>query len=167
MPSIWPEGSVFVLLNGSAPQITQSPNLRRVEQHYRIGPARHGYDDPSYRHVVRAFEGNGLRPYSPCHLRADRQPNGAYDVNWIRRTRIDGDAWEGADVPLREESESYLVQVFHEGEVVREVTQDSPAWSYSAADQASDGVTVAFDISVAQLSAAFGSGPATSLRVVL
>ncbi len=166
MPGVWPEGSRFVLLNGAAEQIAQSPNLRGVTQNYRVGPGRRAYDDPSYRHLVHAFEGNGLRPYRPCHLRAISQPNGAIEMQWIRRTRINGDPWEGADVPLGEESESYLVRVQKEGEVLREITVGTPTWTYSAADQLADGASYPFDVDVAQISAAYGAGPAEAIRLV-
>jgi hypothetical protein len=165
MPPVWPEGSVFVLLNGSAVQITQSPNLRGVAQHYRIGPARRGYDDPSYRHIEEAFEGNGLRPYRPCHLKAAETSGGDLDVSWIRRTRVDGDPWEGAEVPLGEESESYVVKVSKDGVLLRETHVAAPAWYYGAGEQNADGAVAPFTVSVAQVSAAYGAGPAQTLWV--
>ena len=165
MPEIWPVGSTFVLLNGSPLQITHSPNLRRVVQHYRVGPARRSYDDPSYRHLVRAFDGNGLRPLSPCHLRAALRPDGSFDVSWIRRTRIDGDAWEGVDVPLGEESESYLVRVVQGGSIRREEIVETPTWMYTSAAQSADGVVAPFDVQVAQISATYGAGLSESVLV--
>ncbi|KKL20419.1 hypothetical protein LCGC14_2455650, partial [marine sediment metagenome] len=103
MPEVWPAGSSFVLMNGTPQQVELSPHLRRVAQNYRIGPARRPVDDPSYVHQVQAFDGNGLRPFSPCHLRAKTEPTGDIAFRWVRRTRIDGDAWEGPEVPLGEE----------------------------------------------------------------
>ena len=88
-----------------------SSNLRRIAQHFRVGPARRGLNDPSYQHLVEAFEGNGLRPYSPCHLQASVEAGGNHLITWIRRTRIDGDAWELPEVPLGEEAERYSVQI--------------------------------------------------------
>ncbi|MGJ8618207.1 MAG: baseplate multidomain protein megatron [Sulfitobacter sp.] len=165
MPDVWPVGSTFVLLNGVPLQIALSPNLRRVAQNYRIGPARRGNDDPSYRHVIRAFDGNGLRPLSPVHLTEESLVNGDYVFSWIRRTRVNGDAWDVPEVPLGEESERYLVRVLQSDAVLRESVVDSPSWTYSSAEQANDGVGAAFVVSVAQISATYGAGLARRLDV--
>lgn len=158
MPDFWPTNSTFVLLNGVPLQIELSPNLRRVVQNYRIGPARRGPDDPSYRHLVRAFDGNGLRPYSPCHLTLDIMENGDRAFGWIRRTRINGDSWDVPEVPLGEENESYLVRVLQGGSVIREITVNTPAWTYTNAAQIADGLGPDFELSVAQISATYGAG---------
>ena len=158
MPEAWPAGSIFVLMNGVPSQIELGRHLRRVAQTYRIGPAQRPVDDPSYVEEVHAFDGNGLRPYSPCHLRAETLGNGDIAFAWIRRTRIDGDPWEGPEVPLGEESESYLLRVMQGGEVRREVLRAAPAWTYSATDQAADGVGGDFALEVAQVSAVYGPG---------
>lgn len=156
-PDVWPAGSVFVLLNGQVPQIGYSPALRNVVQNYRIGPAARGVDDPSYRHVVRAFAGNGLRPLSPVFLRAD--PVGAdTKISWIRRTRIDGDSWDGIEVPLGEESEGYLVRVIRDADVLREAIVSAPSWTYSAQERAADTQDGLVTVEVSQVSAVYGPG---------
>ncbi|MEO9631823.1 MAG: glycoside hydrolase/phage tail family protein [Sulfitobacter sp.] len=165
MPEVWPVGSRFVLMNGTPQQVEFSPHLRRVAQHYRIGPARRPVDDPSYLHQVHAFDGNGLRPYSPCHLRAEALPGGDITFSWIRRTRIDGDAWDGPEVPLGEESERYLLRVFAGGQHLRDVLLDTPGWTYSTAARAADGLTGTFEVTVAQVSASYGAGLAAGLVV--
>lgn len=167
MPEVWPAGSSFVLMNGTPQQVELSPHLRRVAQHYRIGPARRPVDDPSYVHQVQAFNGNGLRPFSPCHLRAETKPTGDIAFRWVRRTRIDGDAWEGPEVPLGEESERYLLRVFVGTEQLREELLDTSEWTYSNAAQAADGLSGAFEVTVAQLSATYGAGLATRLGLAV
>ncbi len=158
MPEVWPAGSQFVLLNGVPLQIELGRNLRRVAQYYRIGPARRSVDDPSYRELQRAFDGNGLRPYAPAHLRAVRGGDSAINLSWIRRTRTDGDDWEVPEVPLGEETEAYLLRVIHNGVTVHEVALSAPGYVYSAAQQAADGVTGRYEIAVAQISAVYGAG---------
>ncbi|WP_420014278.1 baseplate megatron protein TIM-barrel domain-containing protein [Sulfitobacter sediminis] len=165
MPSGWPSGSNFVLLDGTPSQIELSPNLRRVAQTFRVGPAKRAVDDPSYRETVQAFDGNGLRPFAPAHLRSARTSGGTYELSWIRRTRIEGDGWDTPDVPLGEESENYVVRVHQGSAVVREQVVSTPAWSYSAGMQVADGVTAPFDVSVAQVSAAYGPGLARKITV--
>ncbi|MGO4853161.1 baseplate multidomain protein megatron [Phaeovulum sp. W22_SRMD_FR3] len=158
MPEVWPVGSRVVLLNGAPAQIALAPSARGLVRHYRIGPARRGYDDPSYKHLVRAFAGVGLRPYAPVHLRADAL-GGDLALRWVRRTRIDGDGWEAVEVPLGEGSEAYLLRVVQGGAIRRELVLGEAAWTYTAAAQAADAVSGPFEIQVAQLSETFGPGP--------
>ncbi len=158
-PASWPVGSYVVLMNGAPKQIALSVAERDLARHYRIGPSRRGYDDPSYIHRVEAFAGNGLRPLSPAHLSARRTGAGDLDLGWIRRTRINGDSWSGIDVPLGEASESYLVRVMQGTSVRRELTLGQPAWTYPAGMEAADAVALPFEIHVAQLSDVFGPGP--------
>ncbi|MEL6467396.1 MAG: glycoside hydrolase/phage tail family protein [Pseudomonadota bacterium] len=158
IPDAWPPGSWFVLMNGVPAQIELARALRRVLQTYRIGPAKRGYDDPSYTEVSHAFNGNGLRPYAPAHVRLENTQSGIA-ARWIRRTRLDGDDWELPEVPVGEETESYTVRVLQFGQVIRETTVTTPSWTYGTAMQTSDGISGNFDIAVAQNSAQFGSGP--------
>ena len=120
--------------------------------------------DASYRYQVHTFEGIGLRPYPVVHLRAN---TGAGDVflSWMRCTRIDGDLWDGVEVPLGEDSESYLLRVSKAGAVVREVTVTSPAWTYPAAEIAAEVGSGTYQVAVAQISARFGVGPAAALTL--
>ena len=103
----WPAGSWFVLLNGAPEQIELPSSLLRVAQTFRVGPAQRTFDDASYTESDHAFEGNGLRPYAPVHLSLANGTNGT-DVAWIRRTRLDGDSWDLAEVPLSEEALSLI-----------------------------------------------------------
>ncbi|MEL7097955.1 MAG: glycoside hydrolase/phage tail family protein [Pseudomonadota bacterium] len=156
MPDAWPVGSWFVLLDGVPGQIALPASLRRVAQNYRIGPAQRAFDDPSYTRIVAAFDGNGLRPYAPAHLRRVVS-GGDHAFAWTRRTRIDGDPWESADVPLGEDVEAYRVQVLDGGTVLREAQVTTPEWTYSAAMQAADGVPD-YRLEVAQISSRYGPG---------
>lgn len=162
VPEAWPAGTWFVLLNGRSEQIDLSSAHLGRERHFRIGPARLPYDDPSYRHDVEQFEGVGLRPYAPCHLRGERLDSGDIAASWIRRTRIDGDRWSNFEVPLGEETERYFVSLSHAGEDVREDFVSTPEWTYTSGMQTADGVTGLVEIKVAQVSARFGPGGVAS-----
>ena len=111
MPQVWPAGSYVVLLDGSAEQMDLAPEQRRRLRYYRIGPARRAVDDPAYVHRRESFEGNGLRPYAPVHLRLGGVLGGNVSVSWIRRTRIEGDSWDLPEVPLGEDTEAYRIRV--------------------------------------------------------
>ncbi|WP_371808657.1 phage tail protein [Ruegeria sp. HKCCD7221] len=164
MPEVWPEGSVFVLLDPRVVQTGLLRSERRLAKHYRIGPATRGYDDPSFVHQVEAFNGNGLRPYAPVHLRVRR--SGAGDTfSWMRRTRIDGGDWAGIDVPLGEESEAYLIQIRAEESLVREELVQNSRWTYTSAAKLADGVSGSYTVQVAQVSASYGPGLQAFLTV--
>ena len=158
VPDVWPPGSWFVLLTEGVDQIEFAASQRNIARHFRIGPSQRSYDDPSYEHVVHAFAGNGLRPYAPYHLGAQSDGAGGYDVSWIRRTRLDGDSWDLAEVPLNEEAESYEVRVVQGNTLLRQETVTAPLWSYSASQLMADTANGEVAIEVAQNSARYGPG---------
>jgi len=165
-PQVWPEGSYAVLLNSAVEQISLDMSQRGLERHYRVGPSTLGYDDPSYDHSVHAFYGVGLRPLSPVHLRQLGGLGEAIAFTWIRRSRIDADSWENVTVPLGEEYEAYRVRVMSGANVVREVEVSSPHWTYSLADQTTDGAVLGFRLEVAQISERYGPGPSRGLDIL-
>lgn len=149
----------FVLLDQSVKQIELAPAARNLERHYRYGPARLPYNDASFTHVTRSFAGAGLRPYAPVHLRADRNGAGDIVLTWIRRSRIDGDSWQGADIPLGEEREVYHVRVLSGDALLREESVSSPALHYLQESWIKDGSPYPLAFEVAQVSDRFGPGP--------
>jgi hypothetical protein len=157
MPAVWPIGSTVVLLDLALTQLDLPISARGLARHYRIGVAARGYEDPNTTLVVEAFDGIGLRPYSVSHLRAVNQA-GDLRFDWKRRTRIDGDSWQSVEVPLGEESESYLVRVIKDSAVIAEYGVTQPFFLYTAMMRALDSVSGAFRVSVAQLSVSFGPG---------
>ena len=164
MPDGWPAGSYVVLLDGRPTQIGLTGAQRGYARHFRIGPAERGYSDTYYRHQVHAFDGIGLKPLSPVHLRAAPQ-GGDLAISWIRRTRIDGDRWDGLDVPLGEEAELYRLRVFDGPTILRETTLSTPSWTYSTAEQGADGGASGKVIEVAQISAQVGAGAPARLSL--
>lgn len=167
MPAVWPAGSFVVAITPALEQIDLPEAARGLARHYRIGPALRALDDPSYVLRVAAFQGVGLRPYAPAHLRATPGAGaGALAVRWVRRTRAGGDDWAGLDVPLGEESERYLLRVLDGGgAVVREVLSTAPEWAYPDALRAADGIVAPYRIAVAQVSGRFGAGPFTEIMI--
>ncbi len=164
MPEVWPEGSLFVLLNGAPVQVDVPSAARGLPRYWRIGPARYAVDNASYVQKITAFQGVGLRPYAPVHLRA-RAMGADRHITWVRRTRIDGDSWESLDVPLGEAREAYLLRITQGGTIKREETLNAPMFTYTAAMQAGDGVSPPYHIDVAQISERFGAGPFTRIDV--
>lgn len=106
-----------------------------------------------------------LRPLAPVHLRAARA-GGDLAITWQRRTRL-GHRYGGAvgiSVPLGEETEAYRVQLYSGATLLRTLDATTPAATYTAAQQAADGLAsgAAITLQVVQRSAAVGDGyPAT------
>ena len=111
-------------------------------------------------------DGIALRPYSPIALEAKAQTDGDLDVTWVRRSRLVARYTdEGTFAPLGETTEAYRVTV-PDAVPPRSADVTSPAWTYSAADIASDGFTSGDPITIVvrQLSEAVGEGFATTLE---
>lgn len=155
MPDIWPAGSRFVLLDDAPTQISFDASRRGLERHYRVGSASKPFTDPVYRHLVHVVEGVGLRPYAPSHLKYN-EANGAIFLSWVRRARIDGDSWASFEVPLGEEQEQYILRIYRDEIVVREMTTSLPNVIYTEEQRAADGPITA--LAVAQISQSFGPG---------
>lgn len=158
----WPTGSDVVFLNAQTTQVDLADSERGLERYFRVGPSNAAVSDASYQTDVASFDMIALRPLSPVHGKV-QQIGGDLLVNWIRRTRIDGDSWLGTDVPLGETFEQYEVVVRNGGTEVRREVVASPDWTYTAAQQAADGVSKQVEVAIAQVSERFGPGPALTL----
>jgi hypothetical protein len=105
------------------------------------------------------IEARALMPPSPVHLRSQRRPSGDVAIEWVRRSR-NGWTWlGGGDVPLVEESESYLVRLSGEG-FERSISVSAASLIYTAAQQAEDGSSGALRIEVKQIGTHGSSDPA-------
>ncbi|SIQ49012.1 Putative phage tail protein [Rhizobium sp. RU33A] len=83
----------------------------------------------------------GLRaetPLSPVHAKVLRQAAGDLAITWIRRSRIEADAWTDGEVPLDEAQECYRLEILDGGMVLRVVEVTEPAWTYAVADELTD-----------------------------
>lgn len=165
MPSVWPAGSTVVLIDLALQQIDVAASSRGLARYYRVGAASRGYDDPNVTLRVEAFDGVGLRPYPVAHLRHTLS-SGDVLLTWKRRTRMEGDSWQSIEVPLAEETEAYLIRIIQSSAVAAEYTVSQPAFAYTSAMRASDGVAGAFDVAVAQLSNSFGPGPFRKINLI-
>jgi hypothetical protein len=160
-----PIGSPVVILDDAVTPVALTAAQTRLPANYRSGPANRDIGDATYVAATHTFQALGRRPLSPVHLRAKRSTNGDLDLSWIRRTRVGGDSWESADVPLSEDSERYEIDILNALAVKRTITAASPQARYTAADQIADfgALVPACSLRIAQVSAAYGRGaPATA-----
>jgi hypothetical protein len=126
---------------------------------WRIGPVSRNLGDDTYREQTSSLSGLALRPLPPCQLRARRSGDDVL-FTWLRQTRIDGDSWELAEVPLAEEFEQYELTIHDAGAVRRRVSLAEPCYRYRLDEQIADfGESPSvFTIAIAQRSAAYGLG---------
>ncbi|MCH9806773.1 MAG: glycoside hydrolase/phage tail family protein [Alphaproteobacteria bacterium] len=158
-------GARFVLLDGAVSRLGFGVDEIHLPYNWRTGPATKDLSDATYAKSQHGYVGLGLRPLSPVHVKGSRDISGNLSLDWIRRTRIGGDNWETAEVPLAEDLERYEVDILaDDASVVRTITTDAPQASYTAAEQVEDfgALRPACTVRVTQLSAVYGRGAATS-----
>jgi hypothetical protein len=155
-----PAGATFVLLDKSVNQLAMSGADLGLSITWRAGPASRTHGDVTYRDDVIIPAGRALRPLPPCRLQAHRLSGGDVRFTWLRQTRIDGDSWELAEVPLAESTEQYLLEIMDGIEVRRTVTLSEASYVYAEADQLSDfgAPPASIAVRISQLSATYGKG---------
>jgi hypothetical protein len=160
-------GARVVVLDPSVRPVDMTPGDVGRAFWWRFGPAGADQAGDLFGAERVTFQGIGRRPFAPIGLAATPAAGGDLGLAWIRRTRIEGDAWpeDAGDVPLGEASESYLVEIGPEGAPWRAVTVPAPAWTYTAAQQAADGAVAPYAVRIAQLSETFGRGPSAAVTV--
>ncbi|TGD96479.1 baseplate multidomain protein megatron [Methylobacterium nonmethylotrophicum] len=165
--ALLPAGSRFVVLGESLVPSGLDPAERRPYL-VRIGPQGRPPTDPSWIGLRIVPQAVALRPLAPVQARLRRIGNGDLRLTWIRRTRIGGDPWEQAEVPLAEESEAYEIDLLDEAGAVRRTLRSGvPALTYAAAEQRADfgGPVARLSLALHQVSAAYGRG--APLRITL
>lgn len=155
-----PAGARFVMLDDAVVSVAMSPGDAGLPFNWRVGPAARDIGDPRYTGFSHAFRAEGLRPLAPVHVRSSRNASGDVAVSWIRRTRISGDGWDGADVPLGEESERYVLDVLGGSSILRSIETTTPSATITAAMQTADfgSLQPAISIRITQLSTLAGLG---------
>ena len=162
-------GARFVLLTPAVEQIDMSADELGLVFDCRYGPLSRDMGDPVYQEQSVAFNGRGLKPLSPVHIRA-RQDAASDDItlSWIRRARVNADSWALEEVPLGEDAEGYRVKILDPADqVVRTLETASPFVQYTSAMQIADfgAVQTRITVEICQLSQSYGCG--TPRRAVL
>jgi hypothetical protein len=133
------------------------------------GPSSRSRDDPRYVYRAAPMGLRALTPLSPVRLAARRLNSGDVEIDWIRRTRIEGDNFEVRDVRLGEDFEAYQVEIVDAGETVRTIETEASRTNYAYAQQIADFGAAPSELMfvVRQLSAAVGPGSPARASVVL
>jgi len=152
-------GARVVVLDGAAVSLTTS--LDDIGRHvrYRVGPPNADVAAASMRELSATVGITPLLPLAPVRIRARRLPSGI-GLNWIRRSRLGGDSWETAEVPLGEDAERYRVTIRAGGAPIRTVDVDAPTMLYEEAQELADfgSLQAELDVELAQLSVVAGPG---------
>lgn len=69
--------------------------------------------------VSFTWTGGNLRPLSPVNLRGTRDSEGSLLIEWTRRGRLAPGLTPGSDVPIAEETESYVIEIYTTGSVLK------------------------------------------------
>lgn len=154
-----PAGARVVVLDGATVPLTSDLSDLGRTLRYRVGPARHDVGDPTMVAFAAEVAGAALLPLSPVGVKARRSEAGVA-LSWLRRTRIDGDSWDLAEVPLGEEGERYEVAILDAEVIVDGATVNEPRWLYPAEREilAFGALQEEIAISVRQCSATVGAG---------
>lgn len=157
-----PAGADAVLLDEAVVPTGLLPSETGLTLNWKAGGAGQDFSDRWFTTESAAGGLRGKLPLAPVHLRAKPDGAGGIAFTWVRRGRIDADSWEGADIPLGEETEQYFVEVAAAGwPVVRRATCAAANWTYPAVALAFDFflLTPAFlDVTVRQRGTGVGWG---------
>ena len=93
--------------------------------------------------TAQAFTNNGVgkMPRSPVHVAGARDGSNNLTLSWVRRTRLQVPGLGLGPVPLGELTEAYSIDIYSGASVVRTISATTPAASYTAAEQTTDGLT--------------------------
>lgn len=123
-----------------------------------------GKDQADVAAFAHTFTGVARRPFSPVHLEVDTSTPSASVLSWIRRSRVEGDAWnDTGDIPLGEAFERYLVEVGADGSP--DVTLEVDDTTTATLDLS--GLSGSKEIRVYQVSETYGPGIPGRLTVAL
>lgn len=158
-----PAGSRFVLLDAAVQPLVRGVDALGRPAIWRVAAANRDHADPFAVELAATPSARALEPLAPVHLRARRSADGVA-LSWIRRTRIAGDAWDAAEVPLGEGGEVYRLEILNGGEAVRTVEVTAPGYLYPTRDELADfgGTQTRLSVRVRQLSATVGPGRAAT-----
>lgn len=101
-----------------------------------------------------------LQPWSPARLTATKAIGGDITISWQRRARINNGWADAIDVPLDVAGESYAVDIYNGGNVIRTISATTNSATYTAVMQTADfgSSPVSLSVAIAQISDQYGRG---------
>ncbi|MBB3996563.1 baseplate multidomain protein megatron [Aureimonas pseudogalii] len=160
-------GAGFVLLDGATGALPLKAADVGSERSWLVVPAGRALDDDAVVRRPAVLGMRRLRPLAPVHLAGRLSPAGLA-LRWIRRTRSTVEAWEGADVPLGEASETYRVTIGEGRSDALVVEAPAPKIVIDAQtlSERFGGLPERLTVAVSQISLTAGPGTAARIEVV-
>jgi hypothetical protein len=158
-------GAIVVLLDNALFPVAQGLSQLGATLRFRVGPANRDHADAAVTTIKTTATSKALMPYAPVHPSATRGTSGV-SIGFIRRSRIDSDAWEPVDVPLGEDREAYDIVIATPGGS-RVISVNAPSALYAAGDELADfgSAQTALPLQIYQTSATVGRGFPLSLTL--
>ena len=152
-------GATLVRLDETVVPLASGLSELGREWQYRIAPAGRDHADDAALAFQAQAPRLALKPLAPVHVRLRRVGDGIA-ISWVRRGRIEADAWEPVEIPLGEDGEHYAVEIMDGTTLKRRITVDQPLCLYPASDEIADfgAPRESLDLRVMQISASVGDG---------
>jgi len=131
-------GADFLLLDQGVQRVELDALESGLTLNWRATPSGEPASSPNAIQIAHRHLRLDTKPLSPVHLSARREPDGVR-LGWTRRSRIDAENWDAAEIPLGEPREAYSVNILDpQGVTMRSFTVEAPAALYLLADEISD-----------------------------
>lgn len=154
-----PAGAPVVLLDDALTPLGAGLSELGLAHVYRIGPADRDIADPAFIEIAATGGPKAYQPYAPAQASATRGASGVA-IAFTRRGRRDADGWEPVDIPLGEDSENYLIEIWRADALLRTLAVASPSALDAAGDELADfgEPQAALSLRIYQISASVGRG---------
>ncbi len=111
-------GAQVVVLDSALLPIASGSSSLGANWNWRVVASAYDYMHPTAVALTTLAGGDALKPLSPMNALAKRSISGV-TVSFMRRARINSDAWDAAEIPLDEGTERYEMEVLKAGKVIR------------------------------------------------
>ena len=159
----------FVLIDKAAEVLTYDSAEVGLSLNWTIAAPGNAVSDPANATASFAPGLRGYLPLSPVSLRTSIQSNDDVAFSWIRRDRINADAWSDGEIPMSEASELYSVAVKSGATIIRQWQVGTGSQIYSRAEQLADSAVFPANLTleIAQISTSHGPGAVSQLAFTL
>ncbi|MFN3668401.1 MAG: glycoside hydrolase/phage tail family protein [Brevundimonas sp.] len=157
-------GAIVVFLDQTPSRAESARAERGLPLIWRAGPAGGAAGGPDVSESVFTATGVHDRPWAPAHLRVTPRADGGFDLDWIERSRLDGDRWDGE--AAAGPAPQFRLRVLGGGVEVRVFEVEGTSATYAAVDVAADfpfGIVSDARVMTAQWGEGYGWGMEASL----
>jgi len=152
-------GATVVLLDRAVVPLASGLSSIGVTLNLRVGGSGSASDASTYVALDATATKKAFLPFAPVRPRAIATPAGI-EIRFLRRGRLDSDAWEPIEIPLGEDAESYAIEIVRPSGGPRSLAATSTSVLYPSANVLADfgSQPTALDVTIRQISASVGPG---------